>query len=158
MGRSMNVRQQYRVLMIISLSMMIGVAVFAGVAIFLTESEAFPPFTGSTAQALRYGATGIVFMGLALASVQGRRRRQAHRESEEIAILKAYTLSVILPQALREGVGFIGIMAGLMTGSEGWIVIFAAASVTSQIQGRPRMGDLETMLRRASGAVGKPSE
>ncbi len=154
----MTVRQQHRVLMIISLSMMIGVAVFAGVAIFLTGSEAFPPFTGSTAQALRYGAVGVVFMGLALASAQGRRRRKADRGSGELAVLKAYTLSVILPQALREGVGFIGIMAGLMTGSQGWIVIFAAASVTSQIQGRPRMGDLETMLRRASAPAGGHSE
>ncbi len=154
----MNVRQQYRVLMIISLSMIIGVAVFAGVAIFLAQSGAFPPFTGSTAQAIRYGAVGVVFIGLALASAQGRRRRQADRGSGELAAMKAYTLSVILPQVLREGVGFLGIMAGLMTGSQGWIVIFAAASVTSQIQGRPRMGDLETMLRRGSGSEGSPLE
>jgi hypothetical protein len=35
---------------------------------------------------------------------------------------------------------------GMMVG----VAIFAAASVTSQFLGRPRMGDLEAMLRRAS--------
>ncbi len=142
-------RQQYLVLVIVSLGMMVGVAVCAAVAIFLVRSGAFTPLTGSTAQAIRYGAVGVVFLGLAIASAQGRRRRQVDRGSEELATLKAYAVSVILPQALREGVGLIGIMAGLLSGSESWIVIFAAASVTSLILGRPRMGDLEAMLRRA---------
>jgi arginine exporter protein ArgO len=154
----MNVRQQYLVLVIVSLSMMVGVAAFAGVAIFLARSEAFPPLAGSTAQAIRYGAVVVVFIGLAIASAQGRRRRQAERGPGELAALRAYAVSVILPQALREGVGFIGIIAGLMTGSESWIVIFAAASVTSQFLGRPRMGDLETMVRRASVSAEGHSE
>ncbi len=59
-------------------------------------------------------------------------------------------MSVILPQAIREGLGFLGIMAGLLTGSESWIVIFAAASITSQFIGRPRMSELEATLRTAS--------
>ena len=59
-------------------------------------------------------------------------------------------MSVIVPQALREGLGFIGITAGLLTGSESWIMIFAAASLTSQFIGRPKVGDLEAMLRTAS--------
>ena len=59
-------------------------------------------------------------------------------------------MSVIVPQALREGLGFIGITAGLLTGSESWIVIFAAASLTSQFIGRPKIGDLEAMLRSTS--------
>jgi arginine exporter protein ArgO len=139
-------------MLIVSLSMMFGVGVFAGVAIFLVRSDAFAPFVGSTAQAIRYGAVGVVFVGLAIASAQGRRRRRVDRGWDELAVLRAYVVSVIVPQALREGLGFIGIMAGLLTGSESWIVIFAAASLTSQFIGRPRMGDLEGMLRRASAS------
>ena len=138
--------------MIVSVSMMVSVAFFAGVAIFLARSGTFGSLTGSTAQAIRYGAVGVVFVGLALATSQGRRRRQIDRGSDELAALRAYAVSVIVPQAVREGLGFIGIMAGLLTASESWIVIFAAASLTSQFLGRPRMGDLEAMVRRASGA------
>ena len=133
--------------MIVSVSMMVSVAVFAGVAIFLARSGTFGSLTGSTAQAIRYGAVGVVFIGLAIATSQGRRRRQIDRGSDELAVLRAYAVSVIVPQAIREGLGFIGIMAGLLTASESWIVIFAAASLTSQFIGRPRMGDLEAMMR-----------
>jgi hypothetical protein len=102
------------------------------------------------AQAIRYGAVGVVFVGLAIASAQGRRRRQIDRGSDEVAALRAYSLPVIVPQALREALSFIGIKAGLMTGSESWILIFATASLTSQFIGRPKMGDLEAMVRSAS--------
>ena len=129
---------------------MVGVALFAGVAIFLVRTDAFGSLAGSPAQAIRYGAVGVVFVGLAIASAQGRRRRQIDRGSDEVAALRAYSMSVIVPQGIREGLGFIGIMAGLLTGSESWIVIFAAASLTSQFIGRPKMGDLEAMLRSAS--------
>lgn len=148
----LNVRQQYWVLLTVSLTMMVGVGVFAGVAMVLTRSGTFPPLTGSTSQAIRYAAVGIVFVGLAIVSAQERRRRQVFSGSGELAALKAYTVSVTLPQALREGLGFLGIVAGLMTGSEGWIVIFAVASLTSQFLGRPRMGDLQAMLRTASAS------
>jgi hypothetical protein len=59
-------------------------------------------------------------------------------------------VSVIVPQGLRDGLSFIGITAGLLTGSESWIVIFAAASLTSQFIGRPKIGDLGAMLRSTS--------
>ena len=130
--------------------MMVGVALFAGVAIFLVRSDAFGSFAGFPAQAIRYGAVGVVFVGLAIASTQERRRRQIDGGSDEIAALRAYSLSVIVPQAIREALGFIGIAAGLMTGSEAWIVIFAAASLASQFIGRPKMGDLEAIVRSAS--------
>ena len=130
--------------------MMVGVALFTGVAIFLVRSDAFGSFSGSTAQAIRYGAVGVVFVGLAIASAQERRRRRIDRGSDEVATLRAYSLSVIVPQALREALGFLGITAGLMTGSESWIVIFAAASLASQFIGRPKMGDLEALLRSVS--------
>ena len=131
---------------------MVGVAVFAGVAIFLVRLDAFGPFAGSTAQAMRYGAVVVVGLGLAVASAQERRRRRFHRGSDELGALKAYAMSVIIPQALREGLGFVGIMAGLLTGSESWIAILAAASLTSQFIGRPKMDDLEAMLRRAAAS------
>jgi hypothetical protein len=86
-------------LLIISLSMMVGVAPFAVVAIFLVRSDAFGSFAGSPAQAIRYGAVGVVFVGLAIASAQGRRRRQIDHGSDEVAALRAYSLSVIVPQA-----------------------------------------------------------
>ena len=92
----------------------------------------------------------MVFVGLAIASAQGRRRRQIDHGSDEVAALRAYSLPVIVPQALREALSFIGIKAGLMTGSESWILIFATASLTSQFIGRPKMGDLEAMVRSAS--------
>ncbi len=59
-------------------------------------------------------------------------------------------MSVIVPQGLRDGLSFIGITAGLLTGSESWIVVFTAASLTSQFIGSPKMGDLQAMLRSAS--------
>jgi arginine exporter protein ArgO len=144
--------------MIASVSMMVSVTLFAGVAIFLARSGTFGSLTGSTAQAIRYGAAGFVFVGLSLASAQGPRRRQVDRVSDELAALRAYAMSVIVPQALREGLGFIGIMAGLLTASESWIVIFAAASLASQFIGRPRMGDLEGVLRRASSSPERRAE
>ena len=129
---------------------MVGVALFTGVAIFLVRSNAFGSFSGSPARAIRYGAVGVVFVGLAIASTQERRRRQIDGGSDEVAALRAYSVSVIVPQALREALGFIGITAGLMTGSESWIVVFAAASLASQFIGRPKMADLEAMVRSAS--------
>lgn len=41
----LNVRQQYLVLLIVSVSMMVGVAVFGGVAIVLARSGALEPLT-----------------------------------------------------------------------------------------------------------------
>ena len=61
---------------------------------------------------------------------------------------------MIVPQALREGLGILGIVAGLLTGSESWIIIFAAGSITSQFIGRPRMADLEATARRAETLCG----
>ena len=134
---------------------MVAVAVFAGGAIFMTRTGTVTPLTGSTAQAMLYGAVGVVFVGFAMASAYGRRRRRAGGGSEQLAALRAYATTVIVPQALREGVGLMGIAAGLLAGSEGWIVIYAVASITSQIQGRPRMNDLEEIvLRAASSAEG----
>ena len=137
---------------------MVGVAFFAGLAIFLVASDTFAPLLGSTALAVRYGAVGVVFVGLAIASAHARRLRRIDRGTQELAALRAYALSVIVPQALREGLGLVGITAGLLTGSETWIVIFAAASLTSQFLGRPTMDDLEATLRTASASPGESPE
>jgi hypothetical protein len=147
-------RQQYVVLLIVSFGMMTGVAIFAGVAIALTRSAAFPPLTGSTAQAIQYSALGVVFVGLVLASVQGSRRRQLGQAAGQVDALRIYARSVIVPQALREFLGILGIVAGLLTGSESWIIIFAAGSITSQFMGRPRMADLEATVRSAETLSG----
>ncbi len=66
----------------------------------------------------------IVFLGMAVASAMGRRLRQVTGGTS------------------------------VLVGSESWILLFAAASVTGQFLGRPKMGDLEVMLRTASASPG----
>ena len=134
---------------------MIAVAIFAGVAVFLNRSGMITPLTGPTGQTIRYGAIVFVFGGLVLASVLGRRLRKVVAGAGVNAAVKGYVVHAILPQAMREGFGLIGITAGMLTGSESWILIFAAASVSSLFMARPRMRDLETVLLEASPSSGE---
>ena len=147
-----NVRRQFLVVMMVSTSLMIGVAIFAGVAVFLNRSGMITPLTGPTGQTMRYGAIVFVFGGLVLASVLGKRPRKVVAGGGASAAVKGYVVHAILPQAIREGLGLTGIAAGILTGSESWILIFAAASVSSLFVGRPRLRDLESALHAAASS------
>ena len=79
------------------------------------------------------------------ARVEWRRIRQGHCAPDNAGAIALWT------DRGREcvGLGVLGIVAGLLTGSETWIVIFAAGSIMSQFVGRPRMSDLRAAVRRA---------
>jgi hypothetical protein len=149
-----DVRRQFLVWRIVAGSMMIAVGLFAGGGIVLTRLGSFTPLTGAAAQATRWGAVVIVFLGMAVASALGRRLRQVTDGTGGLAVLKAYGISVVVPEALRENLGLMGVVAGVLIGSESWILLFAAASVTSQFLSRPKMSDLEAMLQTASVSQG----
>jgi len=80
----------------------------------------------------------------------GTRLRGSLSHLPEHEIVQRHTASIIVPQTVREGVGIVGVMTGMLSGSSIWI--FAAASVGSQAVSFPRSGDLEERLKRRSGA------
>ena len=123
-----------------------GVAGIGGIGYFLVRSGAWEPMDQAVGAVILYGGIAAMGVGLLVAPLLGGRLRSSLRQLPEDEAIQRYAASIIVPQALREGVGIMGVMAGMLAGSGVWILIFAAASVASQVMAFPRPGDLERQL------------
>lgn len=151
MERIDRVRQQERIVQVVAGALMAGVATLGGVAYFLVRSNVWAPMDEAVGSIILYAGIGVMVVGLLTAPMLGARLRGSLSRLPEHEVVQRYAASVIVPQAVREGVGIMGVMSGMLAGSSIWILIFAAASVGSQVVSFPRSGDLEEHLRRRSG-------
>ena len=152
MERSDRIRRLERVVQLVASALMAGVATLGGVAYYLVRSEIWTPIDEALGAVIIYAGMGVMAVGLLIAPMVGTRLRGSLSHLPEHEIVQRYAASIIVPQAVREGVGIVGVMTGMLSGSAIWILIFAAASVGSQAVSFPRSGDLEERLRRGSGA------
>ncbi len=148
MERSERIRQQERIVQVVAATLIGGVAVLGGLAYFLSQAGRWSPMDPATGRIVLYAGMGVMAIGLLGAPVLGARLRDSLSRLSEDEVVQRYAASIIVPQAIREGVGMVGVITGLMAGSPIWILIFAAASVGSQAMAFPRSGDLESQLKR----------
>ena len=148
MDTSGRIRQHQRVVQVVAGALMAGVVILGGIAYFLVRSGAWQPMDQAVGQVVLYAGTVVMAVGLLTAPVLGVRLRDSLVQLPPDEVVRRYAAMVIGPQAVREGVGLMSVMTGLLAGSPTWILIFAAASVATQAMAFPRSGDLEALLRR----------
>jgi hypothetical protein len=149
MERIGRIRQQERIAQVVSWALISGVATLGTIAYFLVRSNAWQPMNDAMASVILYAGIGVTSVGLLTAPVLGARLRHSLRALPEDEVIQRYASSIIVPQAIREGVGIMGVTAGTLAGASSWILIFAAASVASQVIAFPRTGDLGARLGRS---------
>ena len=142
------VRSQERIVRVVAAAMLLGVVFFGAIAYFLSRSGQWQGMDQAVGRVLVYAGLGVSAVGLLGAPMLGVRLRNSQSRLPEDEVVQRYAASVIVPQAVREGVGLVGVVTGLLAGSPNWILIFAAASIGSQIMAFPRSGDLAEQLRR----------
>ena len=138
-----------RIVRVLTAALSLGVAVLAGVVVFLAGGELAvadgPPLDPGLLPSA--GGAGILLLGLA--PVVGGRVASGGETRDEA--VQSWLTGRILALALRDGVGVVGLAVGLLAGSVPWALGFAAASVASMALAWPRGDDLEDRLRRLSG-------
>ena len=154
MDRNDRIRQQERVAQLVAAALMAGVPILGGVAYFLVRSGLWEPMDQAVGRIVPYAGVAVMAVGLLAAPMLGVRLRDALAALPEDETVRRYAASIVVPQAVREGVGLVGVMAGMLAGSPTWILIFAAASVGSQAMAFPRSGDLQARLERRAGLEG----
>ena len=91
-------------------------------------------------------------MVLAIVTIFGASKIATHLRERPAAsrddVIQNFSLSVIIPQALRESVGLVGTVVGLLTADPTTTMGFAAVSVATMLVGAPRSDDIEVVLRR----------
>jgi len=148
MELSDRIRMQERIVQVLAGALMSGVAILAGVAYFIVSSGIWEPMDPAVGTVLLYAGVGVMVVGLLMAPRLGSRLGNSLNSLPEDEVVQRYAASIVVPQAVREGVGIVGVMAGMFAGSPIWILIFAAASIGSQAVAFPRSGDLEGRLKR----------
>lgn len=132
---------------ILVLAMAVGVVVFLVGALVLLRSG-----SGIGGGALPTGAlpgVGIaVLVMLLTAPVVQRTLATAPPGSAPPEALARWRTGVIVGSAVREGAGFLGIVAGLLAGSAPWMLALGGASILSLLLALPRGEELEADLRR----------
>jgi len=138
-------KKQFRVMQVLSFGLIAGVAFFAVVAAFLVQQGTSPSGSFDSIPFPVIAAVGLVAIFLA-PRIGGMIRGRP--TSDEDAALSNLTTSVIVAQAIREGVGFMGIALALLAGDLNWIVVFTVLSVGAMVLGLPKERDVEEALRR----------
>lgn len=151
MERIDRIRQQERIVRLVAGALASGVVVIGLVAYAAVRSGMWTPMDSAIGAIVLYAGVGVTVVGLLVTPVLDARLRASLSRLPEDEVIQRYAASIIVPQAIREGVGLMGIVAGLLAGAETWILIFAAASVASQVVSFPRVGDLENRLDRRPG-------
>ena len=132
--------QRFQALRIINVALMLGVAIFAAVVVFLIPNGAaegeFP-----LPKSFLLGIGFVTFFG---ASYVERSLKSRTAPSLEEA-LENFQMAAIVPQALRESVGLLGVMAGFLTADLTLTIGFAAASIATIALAMPKRGDFEAI-------------
>jgi len=136
MERITRIRQQERIAQVVSGALVSGVATLGAIAYFLVRSSTWEPMDEAVGSVILYAGVGAMAVGLIGAPALGAQLRQSLSILPEAEIIQRYASSIIVPQAIREGVCIMGVTAG----ADLWILIFAAASVASQMVAFPRRG------------------
>ena len=137
-------KKQYRITHVISFGLLSGVAFFAVVAGFLVQQGAAPAGSLDTVPLPVIAAVGVVAL-LAAPRIGGMIRGRPVADEEDA--LASFTLSVVVAQAIREGVGFAGIALAMLAGDLNWMIVFTVISVGAIFLGRPKERELEEMVR-----------
>lgn len=133
---------------ILVLAMTVGVAlVLVGALVLLRSGRDL--VSGETLPAGALPGVGIaVLVMLLTAPVVQRTLGSAPPGSAPPDALGRWRTGVIVGSAVREGAGFLGIVAGLMAGSAPWMLALGGASILSLLLALPRGEELEADLRR----------
>ena len=137
--------------LVISLALPVGVVMFGVVGYVIVSSGSIeslgPPF--GTALLTAAAAVGLLVIFLVGRAVNAAQARGPLRSSADA--IRWFSMTTLVPLAVREGVGLFGIVLGILAGSTSWIVVFTVGAVTSMFMAMPRQEGLEVLARRLNG-------
>ena len=138
--------QSYRVLLIISLAMAGGVALFAGIAAFVVSTGQFDPFMGWPGW-VRGSIAAFLIVLLAASYPLYRLAGGAPRPGDPYAALSVFQTKVIVANGVRDAVGIMGAVLILFAGDLVLGGSVAIASVVTILLSLPRKDDMRAALR-----------
>jgi hypothetical protein len=94
----------------------------------------------------------IVALAMLLAPIVRRQLEKAPRGAGPNQIAQRWQVGWLVGQALKEGVGIVGLVVGLLAGSSAWALGFAVASLGSMIMTPPWEHELRIRIHRATGS------
>lgn len=137
--------EQLRTLQTIVGSLVLGVGLFAGVAVYLIRSGTF----GETGALIALEAVGVVVVVLLLtAPLVASRLKDAPAGADRDTVYQRFQTGTIVGMALREGAGLMGGILAMLSGSLPWLLGLTGVSMLAMILAWPRRDDLEERLRQ----------
>lgn len=138
--------EQLRTLQMIVGSLVLGVGLFTGVAVYLIRSGTF----GDTEELIPLEAVGAVVAVLLLtAPLVAGRLKDTPAGADRNTVYQHFQTGTIVGMALREGAGLMGGILAMLSGSLPWLLGLTGVSMLAMILAWPRRDDLEERLRRA---------
>jgi hypothetical protein len=129
-------------------AMLLSVVVFAAVVWILLRRGGI----GRPQDPTLLGTLGIVVAGaLLLAPFLRRRIETPRRGASPGQIAQRWQIGWIVGQSLKEAVGLVGLVIGLLAGSTTWAIGFAVASLGSMIMTPPWEHEIRLRIHRATG-------
>ena len=149
-GREEVLRRHFQLLTILCFAIMSGVVIFGAVAGWLSYSGMLEP----TLAEVPYVREGIVLAGILMVlSVPRLGKAMGPGPSDQgvEAVLGKHKTSVIVTFALSEGVAFLVLVLGMLSGEMTLGLGIAALAVLGMAIRWPKRGYLEDHLRRVGG-------
>ncbi len=116
-------KQYFRILAIIHIALMIGVAFFASIAYFMVYNVGFEPIDGETSYALKLLTPMLMLLGvLANPFVKLYRINKLRLETDLNNKLAGYRAATIVRLALLEGPALFTVIAFLLTGDTNFLL------------------------------------
>jgi hypothetical protein len=144
-----------RPLKTIWLAMIAGVLVTTVVIMFLINAAAVRPIP-----ALRAGAGSTIAILLVLGLIGAQFARKLVEKTTPSAtrseVARKWQAGWLVGQAIKEGIGMLGLVLALFTGASSWAMAFGAASAASMIMTPPWEAELLHRLQRAQPDADPP--
>jgi len=141
---SEELNKQLRILQLISFGLIAGVIFFAVVVVFMIQQGVGSTTTLDIPMPL-IAAVALVVL-LAAPQVTDVIRNRAAKNEEDA--LQNFFNSCVVAQAVREGVGLMGIVFAFVMGDLMWVLIFATVTAATMLVGLPNRSVMEEVVRK----------